>query len=84
MLDEPTLSEFLAERWGVLATDLRSHHGGMNSATWFVRTRETTWVAKAVPPVRASRFEAGLAVAPERPGHGIEFDWKGLDAVRAS
>jgi len=22
-------------------------------------------------------------VAPERPGHGIEFDWKALDAVRA-
>ena len=28
-------------------------------------------------------LEAGAAVAPERPGHGIEFDWKGLDAVRA-
>jgi len=26
----------------------------------------------------------GLALAPDRPGHGIEFDWKGLDAVRAS
>src|SRR4051812_26295345 len=26
----------------------------------------------------------GLAVAPDRPGHGIEFDWKSLDAVRAS
>jgi L-alanine-DL-glutamate epimerase-like enolase superfamily enzyme len=30
------------------------------------------------------RIEAGLAVAPERPGHGIELDWKGLEAVRAS
>src|SRR3954468_709729 len=26
----------------------------------------------------------GFALAPDRPGHGIEFDWKGLDAVRAS
>jgi L-alanine-DL-glutamate epimerase-like enolase superfamily enzyme len=26
----------------------------------------------------------GLAIAPDRPGHGIEFDWKGLDGVRAS
>jgi L-alanine-DL-glutamate epimerase-like enolase superfamily enzyme len=26
----------------------------------------------------------GAAVAPERPGHGIEFDWKALDAVRAT
>ena len=30
------------------------------------------------------RLEAGAALAPERPGHGVEFDWKGLDAVRAS
>jgi L-alanine-DL-glutamate epimerase-like enolase superfamily enzyme len=29
------------------------------------------------------RLEDGAAVAPERPGHGIEFDWKGLDALRA-
>ena len=29
------------------------------------------------------RIEAGLAIAPDRPGHGIEFDWKALDAVRA-
>jgi L-alanine-DL-glutamate epimerase-like enolase superfamily enzyme len=28
------------------------------------------------------RIEAGLATAPDRPGHGIEFDWKGLDTVR--
>jgi len=26
----------------------------------------------------------GLAIAPDRPGHGLEFDWKGLDGVRAS
>ena len=25
----------------------------------------------------------GLATAPDRPGHGVEFDWKGLEAVRA-
>ena len=25
----------------------------------------------------------GFAIAPDRPGHGIEFDWKGLDACRA-
>src|SRR5947207_2431808 len=29
------------------------------------------------------RLEAGAALAPERSGHGIEFDWKALDAVRA-
>lgn len=29
------------------------------------------------------RIEDGVAVAPERPGHGIAFDWKGLAAIRA-
>jgi L-alanine-DL-glutamate epimerase-like enolase superfamily enzyme len=28
-------------------------------------------------------IEDGFAVAPSRPGHGIEFDWKGLEAIRA-
>ncbi|HYE94101.1 MAG TPA: mandelate racemase/muconate lactonizing enzyme family protein [Terriglobales bacterium] len=27
------------------------------------------------------RIEAGVAVAPERPGHGIVFDWKGLGGL---
>jgi L-alanine-DL-glutamate epimerase-like enolase superfamily enzyme len=25
----------------------------------------------------------GFATAPERPGHGVEFDWRGLEKVRA-
>jgi L-alanine-DL-glutamate epimerase-like enolase superfamily enzyme len=29
------------------------------------------------------RLADGAAIAPERPGHGIELDWKGLEAVRA-
>jgi len=29
------------------------------------------------------RLENGAAVAPERPGHGVEFDWKALEALRA-
>jgi L-alanine-DL-glutamate epimerase-like enolase superfamily enzyme len=29
------------------------------------------------------RIEDGVAVAPERPGHGIEFDWEGLEQIRA-
>ena len=28
-------------------------------------------------------IEDGCAVAPERPGHGISFDWKALERVRA-
>jgi L-alanine-DL-glutamate epimerase-like enolase superfamily enzyme len=27
-------------------------------------------------------LEDGCAVAPDRPGHGIAFDWRGLDAIR--
>jgi L-alanine-DL-glutamate epimerase-like enolase superfamily enzyme len=29
------------------------------------------------------RIEEGFAVAPERPGHGVEFDWQALASVRA-
>ncbi|MCW5749186.1 MAG: mandelate racemase/muconate lactonizing enzyme family protein [Alphaproteobacteria bacterium] len=28
------------------------------------------------------RIEDGVAVAPDRPGHGISFDWAGLEALR--
>ena len=29
------------------------------------------------------RIEDGKAIAPERPGHGVSFDWKRLEGVRA-
>src|SRR6266481_1630042 len=29
------------------------------------------------------RIQDGFALAPDRPGHGIEFDWTGLEACRA-
>ena len=28
-------------------------------------------------------IEEGMALAPDRPGHGIEFDWAALEAIRA-
>jgi L-alanine-DL-glutamate epimerase-like enolase superfamily enzyme len=28
------------------------------------------------------RLEDGRAIAPDRPGHGMEFDWKGLEPLR--
>ena len=41
------------------------------------------------PRVRFGGFMAqplqlrdGMAIAPDRPGHGIEFDWVALDAYR--
>jgi L-alanine-DL-glutamate epimerase-like enolase superfamily enzyme len=30
------------------------------------------------------RIDGGAAVAPDRPGHGVDFDWKALDRVRAT
>jgi L-alanine-DL-glutamate epimerase-like enolase superfamily enzyme len=29
------------------------------------------------------RIEEGMALAPDRPGHGIQFDWQGLESIRA-
>ncbi len=54
------LAEVLARRWGLADVAVVPHHGGMNSATWFVGRR---YVAKAVPLSRRRAFEAGLAVA---------------------
>jgi L-alanine-DL-glutamate epimerase-like enolase superfamily enzyme len=28
-------------------------------------------------------IEDGRAIAPERPGHGVELDWAALEALRA-
>ena len=32
---------------------------------------------------RPLQIEEGFAIAPDDPGHGIEFDWQGLETVRA-
>jgi L-alanine-DL-glutamate epimerase-like enolase superfamily enzyme len=29
------------------------------------------------------KIEEGFAIAPEKPGHGIEFDWSGLEGIHA-
>ena len=31
----------------------------------------------------AMRIEDGKAIAPDRPGHGVQFDWQRLESVRA-
>jgi L-alanine-DL-glutamate epimerase-like enolase superfamily enzyme len=28
------------------------------------------------------RIKDGFTIVPDLPGHGIEFDWKGLDEIR--
>ncbi len=32
---------------------------------------------------RSMKITDGVTVAPDDPGHGIEFDWDALEAVRA-
>ncbi|MBV8615841.1 MAG: mandelate racemase/muconate lactonizing enzyme family protein, partial [Acetobacteraceae bacterium] len=34
--------------------------------------------------IETLRIEDGFAVAPDRPGHGVAFDWAGLERVRAA
>jgi L-alanine-DL-glutamate epimerase-like enolase superfamily enzyme len=29
------------------------------------------------------KIQDGFALAPDRPGHGIAFDWKGLEGIKA-
>ena len=49
----------LAEHWGLRGAAVRPHHGGMNSATWFVTHHESRYVAK----VAGGWFPGGIAVA---------------------
>jgi Ser/Thr protein kinase RdoA (MazF antagonist) len=60
--DEP-LRRCLAERWGLPGATVEAHHGGMNSATWFVSQGPHRWVAKAVDPSRRRALAGGLRVA---------------------
>lgn len=53
----------LARAWGILAPDVASHDGGMNSRTWIVGASPDRYVAKAVPASEHARFVSGLAVA---------------------
>jgi homoserine kinase type II len=63
VIGDETLHTCLAERWGLPEATIEAHHGGMNSATWFVRQGGRRWVAKAVDPAARQSFAGGLAVA---------------------
>lgn len=55
----PFPDDVLAEHWGLAGAEVRPHHGGMNSATWFVTTSGGRYVAK----VAGGGFPGGVAVA---------------------
>lgn len=52
----------LVEGWGLSDAEVRPHHGGMNSATWFVTAGGRRYVAKAAG---GDWFPGGIAVAAE-------------------
>jgi Ser/Thr protein kinase RdoA (MazF antagonist) len=63
MVSDERVRQCLADRWGISGAAVEAHHGGMNSATWFVGRGGSRWVVKAVPPQARPSFAAGLAVA---------------------
>ena len=54
-------------------TAVEDHHGGLNSATWFVTDGGRRWIAKAVAPGARRSFTGGLTVAA-RDSCGV-IDW---------
>jgi Ser/Thr protein kinase RdoA (MazF antagonist) len=71
VIDETRLRTCLAQSWGLAEASIEAHHGGMNSATWFVSEGGTRWVAKAVVPASRDSFVAGLTVAAALERAGI-------------
>lgn len=63
MIGDAALRRCLATHWGLPDATVEAHHGGMNSATWFVGQGPTRWVAKAVDPAARRSFTGGLRVA---------------------
>jgi homoserine kinase type II len=61
----------VADYWGLAVAEVEPHHGGMNSATWFVTQGAQRWVAKSVAPHNGPAFAAGLAVAALLDASGI-------------
>ncbi|MFJ8581324.1 phosphotransferase enzyme family protein [Micromonospora sp. NPDC093277] len=71
MITEERLRSCLADAWGVTDATVEPHHGGMNSATWFVTAGEERWVAKSVVPGSRRSFLGGLTVAGHVEAAGI-------------
>jgi hypothetical protein len=71
-LSTAAVARAIAGEWGIEGASVAPHHRGMNSLTWVVhRDGAIRWVAKALPPGSAARFEAALAVAERVDAAGI-------------
>ena len=57
------------------------------TARWYRRQHEVGEIGSCADIDRyiaePLRLVDGRAIAPDRPGHGITFDWKGLEPLRA-
>ncbi len=71
VIAEEKLCSSLADAWGVTDSTVEAHHGGMNSATWFVIAGNRRWVAKAVVPGSRRPFLAGLTIASHVESAGV-------------
>ena len=72
-LTDAAVRAAVAEHWGLGDAVVTPHHGGMNSATWFVEHAGRRWVAKSVPAAAAADFAGGPARrrgASSRPASG--------------
>lgn len=69
-LTDDQVRSALSDYWGQNGA-VEPHHGGMNSATWFVAQGAQRWVAKSVDPQNGPAFAAGLAVAARLDASGI-------------
>ncbi|GAB4005899.1 hypothetical protein GCM10029992_55080 [Glycomyces albus] len=63
MISDEFLRTCLREHWGLGHARIKPHHGGMNSATWYVTDKSRRWVAKAVKSNTVPDFAGGLAAA---------------------
>jgi Ser/Thr protein kinase RdoA (MazF antagonist) len=70
-LTDAAVRAAVAEQWGIGDATVTPHHGGMNSATWFVEHAGRRWVAKSVPAAAARDFAGGLLVAGHLEQAGI-------------
>lgn len=64
MISLDVVAALLRDEWSLSGVDVAAHHGGMNSATWWVEIDGVRrFVAKSVPAAQRDGFVAGLAVA---------------------
>ncbi len=66
-----SVARSLEEHWALHADEITPLEDGMNSLTWEVRSGNTRWVAKAVPPEVEETFAFGLDLAERLERTGI-------------